>query len=204
MLVSLKIKNFAIIHDLCIEFKEGLNILSGETGTGKSIIIQALQMVLGEREALGLPEGSELLIHRMVHASGRNKIWINGEMATLALLSQLSGLLVDVASQHAHQQLFQEETHLSILDSFGQHEMIRDHFRALFDQYREKLLFLEQRGRLPGTFQKVRGIILGVKPVEVKNSIGLGAILADNLVQLFAASVLILAVEHVNHIKCKI
>jgi len=175
MLVSLKIKNFAIIHDLCIEFKEGLNILSGETGTGKSIIIQALQMVLGERasqdiirrgedfaevkalfqidsheliqqkiEALGLPEGSELLIHRMVHASGRNKIWINGEMATLALLSQLSGLLVDVASQHAHQQLFQEETHLSILDSFGQHEMIRDHFRALFDQYREKLLFLEQ------------------------------------------------------------
>jgi DNA repair protein RecN (Recombination protein N) len=175
MLLSLHIKNFAIIDDLRVSFEEGLNVLSGETGAGKSIIIQALQLILGERASadtirrgeeyaevkavfhidhlpfvkdvmaeLGVAEGEELLIHRMVNHSGRNKILINGEPATLVILSRLGRVLVDVVSQHAQQNLFQEETHIDILDDFGEFATVKQHYQTLFDKYHKTFSALQE------------------------------------------------------------
>jgi len=150
MLVQLNITDFAIIRDLEIVLGSGLNILSGETGAGKSIIISAMNQILGGRassdlirsgckearvEALfsfpenrflgdmlsdhGIPFDGELLIKRTVSREGRNRISINGSMATLQLLSLLSPALISISGQYEHQLLLKPDNHLGLLDDFG-------------------------------------------------------------------------------------
>ena len=150
MLVQLSISNFAIISHLEINFKTGLNILSGETGAGKSIIINAVNLILGGRassdlirsgadeakvEALfSLPENSslkkllfdldfpfigELVIRRTISRQGRNRIMINGSLATLQMLAVVGVMLISISGQHEHQLLLRPENHLYLLDDFG-------------------------------------------------------------------------------------
>ena len=150
MLIQLSISNFAIIKQLDISFRAGLNILSGETGAGKSIIINAMNLILGSRassdlirsgckearvEALfSFPENpllkellsdlgflfdGELLIKRTIFLEGRNRIFINGSMATLQILSRLGPHLISISGQHEHQLLLKPDNHLYLLDDFG-------------------------------------------------------------------------------------
>jgi DNA repair protein RecN (Recombination protein N) len=150
MLVQLTISNFAIIKHLEITLKPGLNILSGETGAGKSIIINAMNLILGGRastdlirsrceearvEALftfpdnrilteilseqGIPFDDELLIKRTFFREGRNRILINGSMATLQMLSRLGAILISISGQHEHQLLLKPDNHLYLLDDFS-------------------------------------------------------------------------------------
>jgi len=150
MLVQLNISNFAIISHLEIDLRSGLNILSGETGAGKSIIINAVNLILGGRasadlirsgadearvEALfnlpdnpsltgfmsdtGLPFDGELLIKRTVSREGRNRITINGSVATLQTLSGVGGMMISISGQHEHQFLLKPDNHLYLLDDFG-------------------------------------------------------------------------------------
>ena len=149
MLRELRIKNFAIIDEVALELKGGLNILTGETGAGKSIILDALGLIAGERgaadiiragedeatvEALfdGLPPGlaelladagfavdGELVVKRILSRSGRNRIYLNGSLCPLAVLAQAGGLLVHIYGQHEHHTLLQAETHLNLLDAFA-------------------------------------------------------------------------------------
>jgi DNA repair protein RecN (Recombination protein N) len=166
MLSQLIITNFAIISHLEIHFKPGLNVLSGETGAGKSIIINAVNLILGGRasadlirtgedearvEALFvLPENStvkgllrelgldfegELVIKRHISREGRNKIMINGSMATLQMLSRIGVMLMSISGQHENQVLLKPDNHLYLLDDFGSLVEERLTLNALFERY---------------------------------------------------------------------
>jgi len=166
MLAHLNISNFAIISRLEIDFKPGLNIISGETGAGKSIIINAVNLILGGRasadlirsgteearvEALfnfpdnsslkavaaemGLPFDGELLIKRTISREGRNRISINGSIATLQMLSRLGMVMISISGQHEHQLLLKPENHLYLLDEFGGLAGERDALADAFNGY---------------------------------------------------------------------
>ena len=157
MLCELAIKNFAIIDDVRIVFSKGLTVMSGETGAGKSIVVNAMNLALGGRAAAHLIRfGSEsaeieaffeilpgcatekvmrqndmevsegLLIRRVIALNNRHKIYINGRMATLPLLSAITENLVGISGQHAHQGLLKEDLQLALLDQFGGLPSIRD------------------------------------------------------------------------------
>lgn len=181
MLTDLTIKNVAIIDTLQITFKSGLTVLTGETGAGKSIIIDAVGLIMGGRassdlirsgeeeavvEALfdlsALPEirqqltdagfdcGEDLLIKRSLSRSGKNKIFINGGMGTLTLLSDIAPRLINIYGQHDSQTLLKPENHLRLLDAFGGIGDRRQQFTALFSRLggvREELAGLEQAER---------------------------------------------------------
>ena len=149
MLRELRIKNFAVIDEVGLDLQSGLNIITGETGAGKSIILNALGLIAGERgssevirsqeeeatvEALfeGLPAeienklgaagfetNGELVIKRIVNRSGKNRIYLNGSLAPLAVLADIGSSLVHIYGQHEHHTLLQPETHLNLLDAFA-------------------------------------------------------------------------------------
>ena len=152
MLTCLRVRSFAIIEALEFELDAGLNIVTGETGAGKSILVDALQLVLGARgrpevvrtdaeaaevEALfdltgqaetlaalrdlGIETDGELLIRRVVSASGRTRAYVNGRLATLAQLKEVTKGLADISSQHEYHSLADSRHHLTYLDAFASH-----------------------------------------------------------------------------------
>jgi DNA repair protein RecN (Recombination protein N) len=165
MLRELQIKNFAIIDDLNICFDRGLTILSGETGAGKSIIINAVNLLLGSRASAKLIRAGEtsaelsaffdipgnssaaammvengyapkdgLLVRRVITSKDRHRVYINDRMATMQMLATITADLASVSSQHAHQKLLKEETHLAILDRFGGLLPMVDQVSSLFGE----------------------------------------------------------------------
>ncbi len=164
MLRELSIKNFAIIDDLRISFSKGFTILSGETGAGKSIIINAVNLLLGSRATSAFVrtgaetaelealfeiapdskvsailaenglESSELIIRRIVARNNRHRIYINSRLSTGGLLNQITENLASISGQHAHQGLLDEEQHLLILDRFGNLIALREKVRACFQE----------------------------------------------------------------------
>jgi DNA repair protein RecN (Recombination protein N) len=168
MLTDLIIENFAIIDRLHVTFGSGFNVLTGETGAGKSIIIDAVGLILGDRarpdiirtgeesasvEAVldivdipgvreelaeaGFDTGEELLVRRIVSRSGRNRIYLNGSLATLGQLQQIASRLIVIYGQHEHQSLQRTGTHLELLDRFGslraELQVYRGHYREVVD-----------------------------------------------------------------------
>jgi DNA repair protein RecN (Recombination protein N) len=156
MLQLLSISNIALIDNLRVEFDGALNLLTGETGSGKSIIVDALGVLIGGRftsellksgaergsieglfsvspnpqfetllENSGLQNGDELIVRREISATGRNKIFINNQLATQTLLRDLRPFLVDIHGQGEQQTLFDPDTHLELLDSFAAHDALR-------------------------------------------------------------------------------
>jgi DNA repair protein RecN (Recombination protein N) len=149
MLRELRIKNFAVIDEVALVFGPGLNVLTGETGAGKSIILNALGLISGDRgssdiirhreeeatvealfEALprtleeklreaGYESDGELVVKRILSRSGKGRIYLNGSICPLNFLSEVGGFLVHVYGQHEHHTLLQPETHLAALDVFG-------------------------------------------------------------------------------------
>ncbi|AIS59762.1 Recombination protein N [Listeria ivanovii subsp. londoniensis] len=152
MLQEMTIKNFAIIESLSLSFREGMTVLTGETGAGKSIIIDALGLLVGGRgstdfirhgeerlELQGLFALAEdnlacrdallehgidatdnmVVLERNLFRSGKNSCRINGKLVTTVLLRQIGSKLIDIHSQHEHQELMNEEFHLSLLDRFA-------------------------------------------------------------------------------------
>ncbi len=175
MLIELQIRNFAIIDHLQVQFAGGFNVLTGETGAGKSIIIDAVGLLLGERarpelirsgaeeasvEALldiaGRPElcqelqeagfegDGELLVKRVISRSGKNRVYVNGSLATLAQLQSFSNRLVTIYGQNEHQTLQRGETHLGLLDEFGSLRSLVADYIACYGAHRRLQERLEQ------------------------------------------------------------
>lgn len=161
MLSTLHIENIALIESVDISFSPGFNVLTGETGAGKSIVIDAISAILGERtyrdvirtgaskafvsavfqnvpalawfEENHVPYESELLVQRELSADGRNLCRVNGQAVSVALLRRLGMQLINIHGQHDSQQLFDEENHLRYLDLFAGNEASLSEYRACYD-----------------------------------------------------------------------
>jgi DNA repair protein RecN (Recombination protein N) len=146
LLRVLRVREFAIVDDLEIAFEPGLNVVTGETGAGKTLVLQALSVALGGRvdgdavragaseaviEAVfeapsadvqnllnqgGFAPGTEVLIRRVVNKGGRTRSYINGSLASIGVLTSLAPFLVRVYGQHEHEALRRVETHGELLD----------------------------------------------------------------------------------------
>ncbi|WP_326514365.1 DNA repair protein RecN [Clostridium intestinale] len=161
MLLQLNIKNFALIEEMTVDFYEGFNILSGETGAGKSILIEAINYVLGGKvgrdiirtgtfkayvEAvfsvnsknindilrnLDIDVEDVIIISRETFLNGRSNIKINGKSITITILRKITERLVDIHGQHENQNLLDKNKHINYLDSFGEKSL-----RDLLEEYR--------------------------------------------------------------------
>ena len=135
MIRFLGIRDLAVVDALDIEFEGGFNVLTGETGAGKSIIVGALGLLIGGRGGGDLvrtgatralvqaafedPEGSETVVRRELPAQGRGRTFLNDELSTAAALKTLGARLVDVHGQHEHQALLDPRSHAGLLDAWG-------------------------------------------------------------------------------------
>ena len=182
MLTILNISNIALIDDLKVEFDRGLNLLTGETGSGKSIIVDALGVLIGGRftsdllkagrdrgsiealfsaarnseleqmlESAGVEAeaGSdlEIIIRRELAANGRNKIFINHQLANQSLLRQLQPFLVDIHGQGDQQTLFSVATHLELLDAYAGVVSLRDEVAGCYRRWTTVKRDLEAMGK---------------------------------------------------------
>jgi DNA repair protein RecN (Recombination protein N) len=133
MLAFLHVKGFAIIDELDVEFKDGLNVITGETGAGKSIIINALSSLLNARppsdvvrgeaeqaEIVGhcFQDGQEYILRRVIGNQGRLRAFVNDSAVTAKRLEELGDNLIHVYGQHESQQLLSKETYVSLVDRF--------------------------------------------------------------------------------------
>ncbi len=146
MLASLRIQNLALVEDLTVPFEAGFTVLTGETGAGKSLLVDALALLVGARgdlelvrvgseravvegviedgfegwrgflEARGLPAEQPVVLRREVGAQGRSRAWINGASCNLGDLREAGRIWMRLTSQHDHQSLLSEERHLGLLD----------------------------------------------------------------------------------------
>ncbi|WP_026906643.1 DNA repair protein RecN [Paucisalibacillus globulus] len=169
MLTELSIHNFAIIDQMTITLKDGLTVLSGETGAGKSIIIDAIQLLAGGRSSvdyvrhgkdkaeieglfsidtkthtiysIGKEYGveihdNEVVLQRVITASGKSICRVNGKLVTLAILKEFGKTLIDIHSQHETQSLMNPENHIELLDlySHAKVEKVKAEYSILFER----------------------------------------------------------------------
>ena len=134
MIRYLAIRNLAVIESVTVEFEQSFNILTGETGAGKSILVEAVGLLLGGRasqdlvrtgeelatvEAIFEDHGREVVVRREITAQGRSRAFVGGVLATTAALRDLSARLVELHGQHEHQQLLDRDQHILLLDSWA-------------------------------------------------------------------------------------
>lgn len=184
MLSVLKIRNLAIIEELELEFGGGLNVITGETGAGKSILLDALSLILGARTDVGLikhgrdqlevealfhfpskdlePLGAivdvitedELIIRRVVHREGKSKITFNGQLITLSQLQSIGRMLCDISSQHEHHALTRKDAHLKLLDTYGKLDSAKAEYQQVYAEYQSLQKSIEKRQDEATRFQE--------------------------------------------------
>ncbi|MBQ7792415.1 MAG: AAA family ATPase, partial [Clostridia bacterium] len=167
MLSTMLIKNLAVIREMDVQFAGGLNVLTGETGAGKSILMDALQAILGARVskeiiradakstlvevAFFFPEGAEpkglepylmdgsLVISREIFRDGRNVVKLNGSLSNTAILRGIAPYLISIHSQNDNQILFNEELHYLFLDKYAGSEGLLNEYQECYQKYKDVL-----------------------------------------------------------------
>lgn len=170
MLTYLAVKNIAVIEKVSLEFEKGLNVITGETGAGKSVLVGALKYLTGDRLGKVTPRNQnekfsaegifcddlniepdlkeqyeiddELIVSRETDENGKNKAFINGRAAPVNRLKDVSEYLIDIHGQHENQFLFNPAKHLSFVDFFVDDALKQD-YSSKYRAYREKLDKLE-------------------------------------------------------------
>jgi len=179
MLQELRVHNLALIDALYLDLstqETGLIVLTGETGAGKSIILQAINLLTGGRGAASwvrndceqagieavftirpdhaevnsllsehsLKDGSTCIVRRVLSREGRSKAYVNDQSVTTRLSGELTAGLINIASQHDHQQLLNVRNHLDYLDTFGELRVLRQQFTKLFHRWQQASSELRQ------------------------------------------------------------
>ncbi len=149
MLRYLSIEHLAVIERVEIDFDAGFNVLTGETGAGKSILVEAVGLLLGGRasselvrtgedtatiQALFEVDGTEVIVRRELTAQGRSRAFVNGALATAGALKDLAARLIEIHGQHEHQGLLVPESHLDLLDAYAGFESRRENVASLFQR----------------------------------------------------------------------
>ncbi len=158
MITTLHIKNIGIIEDLSIDFQQGLNVLTGETGAGKTLIIDSLQMVSGGRFSKDMirkgekysfvelclyePENENsvegnIIVSREIYANGRNMCKINGRMVTVTELKNFMKQFIEIHGQNDNQDLLDSKLHLNYLDGFIGDNISKEksEYQELYNKY---------------------------------------------------------------------
>lgn len=163
MLSMLRVENLSVIESVSVEFADGLNIITGETGAGKSVFIGALNLVLGARFNRTLFRDPEkkivveaefsavdgisddlaeqfetsdgIIIRREIDKTGKNRIFVNGRMATVEQLKELTNSFCDIHGQHEHQMLLDSATHITFVDSLIP-DKVKNAYAASYEAYR--------------------------------------------------------------------
>src|SRR5213079_2386514 len=160
MLRFLRVRNFALIDQLELHFEEGFNLLSGETGAGKSIIVDALGLLAGSKasgemvrtgesravveaifetdvradlDRLGLDsEADEVIVRREISSDERNRVYINNQPSTVSALRELAPLLLDIHGQHEQQTLLDNSRQLALIDAYAESINLASEVHDLF------------------------------------------------------------------------
>ena len=166
MLRELRIKNLAIVEDADVEFREGLNVLTGSTGAGKSIILSAVELLSGKRvnrgllrrgsdsltiegifevpetwplrEEMGFGKDEDMLsIKRELKDNGKSRVWVNGLISTASMAKRITESLLEIHGQHRQQELLDPSNHILYLDSVAPYSDLIDECVRTIKEYRE-------------------------------------------------------------------
>ena len=167
MLQKLSIRNYALIDSVDLELDKGLNIITGETGAGKSIMLGALSLILGQRaetkyffnqdkkciiegafrvddshqpffEENDIDYFSESILRREISTDGKSRAFINDTPVTLSLMKQVGEKLIDIHSQHATQEVNDPAFQLAVVDTLADHQPLLSKYRGLYKTYKKK------------------------------------------------------------------
>ncbi len=194
MLKELWIKNLAIIDDLRARFESGLNVLTGETGAGKSIIVDSLSLALGsraqsdlvrsgEKEAivqaffelenikgfpdLGVDLSEGIILRRVISSTGKSRAYINDTMVSLQSLAEVGRILVDIHGQHEHQSLLSIDNHIKFVDLFGRLQNERERVESLYKEVqRLKQIEYDLRQRVKERAQRIDLLRFQINEIE--------------------------------------
>jgi DNA repair protein RecN (Recombination protein N) len=186
MLTELRIVNFAVIEQLELSLDPGFTVLTGETGAGKSLLIDAIALLVGGRASADqirfgadeahleasfqlpddhpliqrlraqevlAPQESQLIVRRLIARSGRNRIYVNGNLCPVHFLEKFGGTLVDIHGQHDQQSLLSSSTQLEVLDSFGSLLKLKSQYQAAFADWKQAC---RQRDELAAEVRRAR------------------------------------------------
>jgi DNA repair protein RecN (Recombination protein N) len=153
MLRFLAVRHLAVIDQMEVDFEPGFNVITGETGAGKSILVDAIGLLIGGRASADLvrtgedlatiqaifetPDGAERIVRREISREGRSRAFIDDTLATAAALRELGAALVGLHGQHEHQALFDPAAQLAALDAYDGDPVLLATVRELFDQWRQ-------------------------------------------------------------------
>jgi DNA repair protein RecN (Recombination protein N) len=160
MLRFLSIRHLAVIDHLEVEFVPGLTVLTGETGAGKSMLVEAIDLLLGGRASADLvrtgettatvqaiferPDGREVIVRRELSSQGRSRAFIDDTLATTAALRELGASLVDLHGQHEHQTLLNPQEHAGLVDEYAGHPGLTADVARLFAEWKACAAALER------------------------------------------------------------